>query len=103
VAGKATIPEIRIKVELYDVGPNGKFIDNAKNEYCSITVAGQDLGGNFDALQKVLEDMRDRGLSPNTPVLLSPTMGTLHQWVVRAFDAAVASRFTNVQFAVPYE
>jgi hypothetical protein len=30
-------------------------------------------------------------------------MGTLHEWVVRAFDSIVAARFSNVQFAVPYE
>jgi len=44
-----------------------------------------------------------------TAIVLCPrnsgtrTMPTLHEWVVRAFDSAVAARFNNVQFAVPYE
>ena len=92
-----------IRVELYDVGPNGVYVDGAKNEYCSIRVAGRELGGDFAALRKFLEDKRDHGLAPITPVIIAPTMGTLHEWVVQAFDAAVAARFTNVMFAVPYE
>ena len=102
VAGIKPIDEVRLKIELYDVGPNGKFVENGRNDYCSITVNQQDLGGNFEALQALLEGMRERGLSPNTAILISPTMGTLHEWVVRAFDSIVAARFSNVQFAVPY-
>jgi len=103
VAGKPTLTEVRLRVELFDVGPNGVYIDNAKNEYCAIRVEGKEMGGDFNALQAFLEEKRSQGLSPTTPILLAPTMPTLHEWVVRAFDAAVAARFTNVQFAVPYE
>jgi len=103
VAGKPQLTEVRLRVQLYDVSPNGEYIDNAKNEYCSIEVEGKKLGGDFNALQAYFEEKRSQGLSPTTPILLAPTMPTLHKWVVRAFDAAVAARFTNVQFAVPYE
>jgi biopolymer transport protein ExbD len=101
VAGKPQLTEVRLRIVLEDVGPNGEYIDNAKNEYCTIKVEGRELGGDFNALQKFLEEKRDSGLSDTTPILLAPTMPTLHEWVVRAFDAAVAARFTKVQFAVP--
>jgi len=103
VANKPTLTEVRLRVILEDVGPDGVYIDNAKNEFCSIKVEGRELGGDFGALQAYLEEKRNQGLAPTTPILLAPTMPTLHEWVVKAFDAAVASRFTNVQFAVPYE
>jgi biopolymer transport protein ExbD len=103
VANKPTISEVRLRVELFDVGPDGVYVDNAKNEYCAIRVEGRELGGDFNALQKLLEEKRDQGLAETTPILLAPTMPTLHEWVVRAFDAAVAARFTKVHFAVPYE
>jgi len=38
VAGKPQLTEVRLRVQLYDVSPNGEYIDNAKNEYCSIEV-----------------------------------------------------------------
>ena len=103
VRDKPQLTEVRLRVELFDVGPNGVYIDNAKNEYCAIRVEGKELAGDFNALQAFFEEKRNQGLSPTTPILLAPTMPTLHEWVVRAFDAAVAARFTNVQFAVPYE
>ncbi|MCX5685097.1 MAG: biopolymer transporter ExbD [Planctomycetota bacterium] len=103
VAGKPTITEIRLRITLEDVGPDGVYVDNAKNEFCAIKVEGKELGGDFGALQAYLEQKRAAGLAATTPILLAPTMPTLHEWVVRAFDAAVAARFTNVQFAVPYE
>jgi biopolymer transport protein ExbD len=104
VAGKQTINVVRVKIGLEDVGPQGEFVDNGKNEFCSITfMESQNLGGNFDALQKALEDKRAQGLAADTPVLISPTMGCRHKWVVRAFDAAVAARFTKIEFAVPYQ
>jgi hypothetical protein len=45
--------------------------------------------------------MRGKGLALTTPVLISPTPDCRHEYVVAAFDAAVAARFTNIQFAVP--
>jgi biopolymer transport protein ExbD len=103
VPGKPTLTEVRIRVELYDVGPNGRFVDGAKNEYCAIKVEQQDLGTDFGALRTYLQNKREQGVPTTTPILIAPTMGTLHEWVVRAFDAAVAARFANVQFAVPYQ
>jgi biopolymer transport protein ExbD len=96
--------EVRLKVELFDVNQDGQYVDGAKNEFCSITFnETQNLGANFDALKSALEEKRAAGLAATTPVLISPTMACRHKWVVRAFDAAVAARFTNIQFSVPYQ
>ena len=104
VAGKPQLTEVRLKIELYSVGRNGEFEDGGKNEYVSIVFNDtQNLGSNFAALRSALEDKRAQGVAAMTPILISPTMGCRHKWVVRAFDAAVATRFTNIQFAVPYE
>ena len=94
--------QFRLRITLQDVGPNGQIVEG-KNEYCSIIVEDHDFGSNFDALQAFLDAKRQQGLPITTPILLAPTMGCYHEWVVRAFDAAVAARFTNIQFAVPYE
>ena len=104
VAGKAQTTEVRLKVELFDVGPEGQYVDGAKNEFCSITFnETQNLGSNFDSLRAALEEKRAAGLAATTPILISPTMACKHKWVVRAFDAAVAARYTNIQFSVPYQ
>jgi len=62
----------------------------------------QNFGRNFEGLLAALQGLRDRGLPPDHPVLISPWMSCRHKWVVRAFDMAVAARFTDVHFAVPY-
>jgi biopolymer transport protein ExbD len=105
VPGKKQETVVRIKIELSQVAqPNGEYVDGAKNEYCSILFnETQNFGSNFDALRAALEDKRAQGLAANTPILISPTMGCLHKWVVKAFDSAVAARFTDIQFAVPYQ
>jgi len=104
VAGKPQVTEQRLKVELFDVSQDGQYVDGAKNEYCSITFnETTNLGSNFDALRAALEDKRAAGLAATTPILISPTMACRHKWVVRAFDAAVAARYNNIQFAVPYQ
>jgi hypothetical protein len=104
VAGKKQLTEVRLKIELFAVGRSLEFEDGGKNEYVSIRFnETQDLGSNFAALRSALDDQRSRGVKAETPILISPTMGCRHKWVVRAFDAAVAARFTNIQFAVPYE
>jgi biopolymer transport protein ExbD len=95
VAGMPTIPVVRIKVELMDEG--------VKGDQCSIVFAeSQNLDDNFDALRAALEEKRAQGLAANTPVLISPTMRCHHKWVVKAFDACVQARFTEIHFAVPY-
>ena len=97
------VTEVRLKVELFDVSQDGQYVDGAKNEFCSITFnETQNLGANFDALRAALEEKRAAGLAATTPILISPTMACRHKWVVRAFDAAVAARYTNIQFSVPY-
>jgi biopolymer transport protein ExbD len=104
VAGKEQKTEVRLKVELFDVSQDGQYVDGAKNEFCSITFnETQNLGANFDALRAALEEKRAAGLAATTPILISPTMACRHKWVVRAFDAAVAARYTNIQFSVPYQ
>ncbi len=84
----------RIKIELLDEGDEGKDVNIVLNDT-------QVLGSSFDGLQAALEGYRAQGLPPNHPVLIAPTMAVRHKWVVKAFDAAVLSRFTNIQFAVP--
>ncbi len=88
-------PDIpRIKITLYDEGPEYKDVSIVLNET-------QSLGTNFDALRSELVRLRNQGLPPDHPVLINPTMAVRHKWVVRAFDTAIAARFTNIQFAVP--
>jgi len=96
VAGKAQIDVKRVKIELFDEGPKGENVSIVLNET-------QSLGSNFEGLRAALEALRAQGLPPDHPVLISPTMATRHKWVVSAFDAAVAARFTAIHFAVPYE
>lgn len=87
-------PEM-IKIELFD---------EAGGRDVSIVLGGtQALGSNFQSLRAALQDMRARGVAAGTPVLISPTMATRHKWVVNAFDAAVAARFADIRFAVPYQ
>ncbi len=62
----------------------------------------QNFGRNFEGLLAALRGLRDRGLPPDHPVLISPWMSCRHKWVVRAFDMAVAAPFTEVHFVVPY-
>jgi biopolymer transport protein ExbD len=86
----------RIKIELEAVGTDGRNVNIILND-------SQDFGTNFEGLQAALEGLRAQGLPPDHPVLISPWMGTRHKWVVKAFDAAVAARFSNIHFAVPYD
>ena len=96
VAGKAQIDVQRITSELDHEG--------IKNENVIIILNdGPPMGANFDQLTAELKVLRERGLAASMPILISPTMATHHKWVVRAFDAAVAARFTDIQFAVPYD
>lgn len=84
----------RIKIELLDEGTEGELVNIVLNDT-------QVLGSNFDGLRAALEGYRAQGLPPNHPVQIAPTMAVRHKWVVKAFDTAVLSRFTNIQFAVP--
>ncbi len=95
VAGKEQKNVLRIKIELQCEGPKGEDVRIVFND--------QDLGTNFDALKIALDQKRAAGLAANTPILISPDMGTRHKWVVKGFDAAVAARFTEIHFAVPYQ
>jgi biopolymer transport protein ExbD len=84
----------RIKIELLEEGTEGEAVNIVLNDT-------QVLGSNFDGLRAALEGYRAQGLPPNHPIQIAPTMAVRHKWVVRAFDIAVLSRFTNIQFAVP--
>ena len=84
----------RLKVELLDEGNEGEGVSIVLNET-------QSLGDNFAGLRAALEGYRAQGLQPTHPILISPTMAVRHKFVVRAFDAAVTARFTNIHFAVP--
>ena len=84
----------RIKIELLDEGNEGEGVSIFLNDT-------QSLGDNFEGLRSALEGFRAQGIQPTHPILISPTMAVRHKFVVRAFDAAVTARFTNVNFAVP--
>ena len=95
--------EVRLRIKLYNVSAGGEYVVGGKNDFCTISVEDQALGGDFNALRHLLEAKRTAGLDVKTPILIHPTMGCLHKWVVRAFDTAVEAGFNNIQFAVPYE
>jgi len=88
--------DVLVRIELAEEGPNGEGV-------CIVLNRTQSLGSNFDMLRSALHDLRARGLAHDTPVLIAPTMATRHKWVVSAFDAAVAARFADIRFAVPYQ
>jgi len=94
--GPADVMPECVRIDLRDVGPRGRGVAIILNGY-------QSFGSNFEGLCDALRDLRQRGLSPECPVLISPTGATRHAWVVRAFDAAVAARYSHVCFDVPYE
>ena len=84
----------RIKIELLDEGNEGEGVSIILGDT-------QNLGDNFEGLFAALKDKRDKGLQASHPILIAPTMAVRHKFVVRAFDAAVTARFTNIHFAVP--
>jgi biopolymer transport protein ExbD len=95
VAGKEQKDVKRVKIELQVPESDDKGVVIVLND-------SQNFGRNFEGLLAALQGLRERGLPPDHPVLISPWMSCRHKWVVRAFDMAVAARFTNVHFAVPY-
>lgn len=95
VAGEKQKDVKRIKIELQVPEGDDKSVVIVLNE-------SRNFGRNFEGLLAALQGLRERGLPPDHPVLISPWMSCRHKWVVRAFDMAVAARFTNVHFAVPY-
>ena len=103
VPGKPQLFEARLKVLLQEIGPHNQYIDNGKNDFCEIIVEGESMGSNFDALLANMKSRREHGLAANHAILITPTAGCLHKWVVRGFDSIVAAGFENIQFAVPYD
>lgn len=95
VAGAPQEDIQRIKIELQVPEGDDKGVVIVLNE-------SRSFGRNFEGLLAALQGLKQRGLPPDHPVLISPWMSCRHKWVVRAFDMAVAARFTNVHFAVPY-
>ena len=87
-------PWAGIRIRLEDAGLQGRDVSIVLND-------DQCFGSDFDGLVWALRHFRERGLAPQYPVLISPTLATRHKWVVRAFDSAVAAGFENVHFAVP--
>ncbi len=95
VAGAQQVDLKQVKIELQVPEGDTKGVVIVLNET-------QNFGRNFEGLLAALQGLREQGLPPDYPVLISPWMSCRHKWVVRAFDMAVAARFTNIQFAVPY-
>lgn len=85
----------RVKIGLEAVDPSSENVSITLNDT-------QSLGDNFAGLFGALDAYRDQGIAADHPVLIAPNMDVRHKWVVRAFDMAVAARFTNIQFAVPH-
>jgi len=86
---------LRVKIELQvpEDDPYGVII---------VLNDAENFGQDFERLGAALADLRGRGLPADHPVVISPWMSCDNKWVVKAFDAAVAARFTNIHFAVPY-
>jgi biopolymer transport protein ExbD len=83
----------RLKVELIQRGDSGGEVE--------IVFDGRRVLPDFRALEAELKELRTRGLAADFPVLIAPTGGVRHRWVVRAFDTITAARFRNICFAVP--
>lgn len=88
-----------------DVPPHVKVtLESADGHGSGILIAIDDtlsLGDGFEQLAATLHSMRVRGLAPDYPILLAPTMEVKLKYVVNAFDAVVAAQFTNIQFQCP--
>ena len=82
-----------VKVELLERGASGGEV--------KIVFDGRLVLPDFRALEAELRGLRARGLAPDYPILIAPTAGVRHKWVVRAFDAITAARFRKICFAVP--
>ena len=82
-----------VKVELVERGASGGEVE--------IVFDGCQVLPDFRALDAELRGLRARGLAPDYPILIAPTAGVRHKWVVRAFDAITAARFRKICFAVP--
>jgi biopolymer transport protein ExbD len=84
-----------VLIELAAPGPNSGDVTIVLNR-------GRVFGRNFEGLLAALQDLRATGLAADQPVRIAPEGACRHKWVVRAFDVAVAARFTDIRFAVPY-
>ena len=82
-----------VKVELVERGASGGEVE--------IVFDGRQVLPDFRALEAELRGLRARGLTSDYPILIAPTAGVRHKWVVRAFDAITAARFRKIGFAVP--
>ena len=82
-----------VKVELVERGASGGEVE--------IVFDGRQVLPDFRTLEAELRGLRARGLAPDYPILIAPTAGVRHKWVVRAFDAITAARFRKICFAVP--
>lgn len=68
---------------------------------CNLYVMGEPLENNtFAGLEQYLRDRRASGADPANPVVIAAQPAVRWRLVMRAMDAAVATGFTNVQFAV---
>ena len=90
--GRTPVPD-RLKVELVQRGESAGEVE--------IIYDGRLVLPDFRALEAELKELRTRGLAADFPVLIAPTGGVRHKWVVRAFDAITAARFRKIWFAVP--
>jgi len=107
----------RIRIEMYEVGPDGEYQGDGKNDWVDIVLDGKQslfrAGGpqesakamqlEFTELQDRLREKSAAGVPPDMLVEIVPTMACKHAWVVQACKAVAAAGFTNIELAFPYE
>ncbi len=94
-AGQAVdVQSLMLRIALGDVN---------QGESASINVMDQQLpDGDFDGLFRLLEARRQAGFDAANPVVIGAETTVRWKFVVRAMDAAVRARFSNIQFAVSF-
>jgi biopolymer transport protein ExbD len=76
-------------------------VDNGAS--ASIVVMDRRLpSGDFEGLFKLLDSQRIAGIDTKNPVVIGAETSVRWKYVVKAMDAAVRAKFTNVQFAVSF-
>jgi len=77
--------------------------DVNQGESASIVVMDRRLpNGDFEALFRLLDSQRAAGIDTKNPVVIGAETDGRWKYVVKAMDAAVRAKFSNVQFAVSF-
>ena len=88
------VQSLTIRIALGDV-------DSGRS--ASIVVMDTTLpAGDFEGLYKLLDQRRLAGIDTKNPVIIGAETSVRWKYVVKAMDAAVRAKFSNVQFAVSF-